>query len=114
MPDEQAGAADRSTDYHWGLLIYFLATISISWLCFSIVVLDARHVISPGSPLLNLGLKGLGNFGPTLSAIVITTYLFGRRGVRSLLARGCHWRLYSAKPTCDDIVRTRCLPVTVL
>ena len=40
------------------------------------------------------GAKGLGNFGPTLSAIVITAYLFGRRGVRSLLARGCHWRLH--------------------
>lgn len=93
-PEEQAKVADRNTFNRWGLLIYFLATFSIRWLCLGVVVLDAKHVISLGSPLLNLGLKGLGNFGPTLSAIGITAYLFGSPGVRSLLARGCDWKLH--------------------
>lgn len=77
---------------HSGLLFFFLSAFSICWLCLGVVVLDSRQAISLGSPLLMLGLKGLGNFGPTLSAIGLTVFLAGSPGLRSLLARSLRWR----------------------
>src|SRR5947209_4055873 len=79
---------DAGTSTRSGLLPYFLGTFSICWLCLGTVVLSERRMLSPGSPLLNLGLKGLGNFSPTLLAIGVTAYLLGGRRVLSTLARG--------------------------
>src|SRR5690242_19564108 len=62
---------------------FFLGAFSICWLCVGAVVLIERQALSPGSPLLTLALKGLGNFGPTLSALGVTAFFLGSRKVRS-------------------------------
>src|SRR5690348_13200158 len=75
------------------LLSFFLGAFSICWLCVGAVVLIERQALSLGSPLLTLALKGLGNFGPSLSALGVTAFFLGSRKVRSWLAQGLRWRV---------------------
>jgi membrane protease YdiL (CAAX protease family) len=75
------------------LLPFFLGAFGICRLCVGVVVLNERQALSLGSPLLALALKGLGDFGPTLSVLGVTAFFLGSRGVRSWLAPGLRWRV---------------------
>jgi uncharacterized protein len=76
---------------HHSLTLYFVGAYAITWLCWGLVALAARHLITLPVPQAVLML--IGGFGPLLMAISLSAYAGGRAGVSELLGRLLRWRV---------------------
>jgi len=84
-------AAPPATRIRAGLWLYFAFAYGFTWMCWGLVALSTRRVLSPPIPedLLML----VGGLGPLVAAIGIVTLESGRAGVARLLGQLLRWRV---------------------
>jgi membrane protease YdiL (CAAX protease family) len=76
----------------YNLLLYFVGAYAITWLCWGLVALAARQLITLPIPQEMLML--IGGLGPLLMAITLSAQEGGGAGVRGLLAQLLRWRIH--------------------
>ncbi len=84
------GASKEGVMRDRSLVVYFVLAYTISWAFMVPVALSAQGVIAAEVPY---ALYYLASFGPALSALIVTGWVGGRPGLRSLLSRLVKWRV---------------------
>ena len=73
------------------LAIFFVVAFGISWAAWIPIAASSQGWISWDIPSTLVRL--IGAFGPTLAAVIVTTFFTGRSGLRALFRRVVAWRV---------------------
>ena len=73
------------------LLLYVVGTFGLAWLFWTPLVLVEYGIVK--IPISSTLLIVVGTYAPTLTALGLTTWQSGRRGLRTLLGQALRWRV---------------------